>query len=92
MKRCVGFLIVFLALSTSPGWAQRQTVRSPEVAPDRMVTFRLLAPKATEVTLTGEFMKGSKNLQKDEGGLWTVTLGPIGRSAEFLRRPAGSAR
>ncbi|HWB87452.1 MAG TPA: alpha/beta hydrolase-fold protein [Bryobacteraceae bacterium] len=53
------------------------TVRSPEVAPDRTVTFRLRAPAATEVTLTGEFMKGSKPLQKDADGVWSVTVGPL---------------
>jgi enterochelin esterase family protein len=42
-----------------------------------MVTFRLRAPAATEVTLTGEFMKGSKPLEKDAGGVWSVTVGPI---------------
>ena len=40
--------------------------RSPEVAPDRRVTFRLLAPKASEVTLTGEFMEGGRSLQKGD--------------------------
>jgi len=58
-------------------WAQTSAVRSPEVAADRRVTFRLLAPKATDVTLSGEFMAGAKPLQKDETGLWTVTVGPI---------------
>lgn len=52
-------------------------VRSPEVAADHRVTFRLLAPKATEVVLTGEFMDGEKSLQKDDKGLWSVTVGPI---------------
>ena len=36
-------------------------IRSPEVGPDRRVTFRLLAPKASEVILTGEFMEGSRS-------------------------------
>jgi enterochelin esterase-like enzyme len=53
------------------------SVRSPEIAADRQVTFRLLAPKATEVTLTGEFMEGNKSLQKDEKGVWSVTIGPM---------------
>ncbi len=53
-------------------WAQ-----SPEVAADRHVTFRLLAPKATEVSLSGEFLSGSKPFQKDDKGLWTVTVGPV---------------
>jgi enterochelin esterase family protein len=42
-----------------------------------MVTFRLLAPSASDVTVAGEFMKESKPLQKDAQGLWTVTLGPF---------------
>src|SRR3954469_11744600 len=58
-------------------WAQTAAVRSPEVGADRKVTFRLKAPKATEVTLSGEFMSGTKPFQKDEKGLWTVTVGPI---------------
>ncbi len=51
--------------------------RSPEVGPDRRVTFRLLAPKASEVILTGEFMEGSRSLQKDDKGVWSVTVGPL---------------
>jgi enterochelin esterase-like enzyme len=59
-------------------WGQQPpAVRSPEIAPDRTVTFRLSAPKATEVTLTGEFMKESKPFQKDPSGVWSVTIGPL---------------
>jgi len=58
-------------------WAQAATVRSPEVAADRRVTFRLLAPKATDVSLSGEFMTGAKPFQKDEKGLWSITVGPV---------------
>jgi enterochelin esterase family protein len=57
-------------------WAQAP-VRSPEVAPDRRVTFRLLAPNAGQVSLTGEFMRGTKALEKNEQGLWSVTIGPL---------------
>ena len=49
----------------------------PEVGSDRRVTFRLVAPQAREVLVTGEFMKGSKNLDKNEAGVWSVTVGPI---------------
>jgi enterochelin esterase-like enzyme len=52
-------------------------VSSPEVGPDRRVTFRLHAPKAREVLLTGEFMEGSKALAIDADGLWSITVGPI---------------
>jgi enterochelin esterase family protein len=41
------------------------------------VVFRLRAPAASEVTLTGEFMRGGKPLQKDAEGVWSVTVGPL---------------
>jgi enterochelin esterase-like enzyme len=73
MKRIVA--LVFLI----PGaWAQNPPpVHSPEIARDRTVTFRVRAPKAAEVSLTGEFMKGAKPLEKSADGLWSVTVGPI---------------
>src|SRR5580693_752769 len=60
-------------------WAQNAPapVRSPEVGADRSVTFRVRAPKATEVTLTGEFMRGSKPLEKSGDGVWSLTVGPL---------------
>ena len=50
---------------------------SPEVAADRRVTFRLAAPQAREILLSGEFMPGSKPFEKDANGLWTLTIGPL---------------
>src|SRR5580658_2045070 len=60
-------------------WAQNAPppLRSPEVGADRSVTFRVRAPKATEVTLTGEFMRGSKPLEKSGDGVWSLTVGPL---------------
>ena len=52
-------------------------VRSPELHPNRTVTFRVAAPKAAEVVLTGEFANGPQKMQKDEQGVWTLTLGPV---------------
>src|SRR5205823_5074167 len=83
----VGSLTACLILS--PGWSQpsqapqapsaRQSpaIVSPEVTADHHVTFRLLAPKANEVILNGEFMSGNKTLQKAENGLWSLTVGPL---------------
>jgi enterochelin esterase-like enzyme len=55
---------------------------SPEVHPDHTVTFRLFAPKASEVVLMGspgilEAIKEPKPLQKDDTGVWSVTVGPL---------------
>ena len=52
-------------------------IRSPEVLPDRRVTFRMNAPKASEVRLTCECAKDAQQLKKDERGIWSVTVGPI---------------
>jgi enterochelin esterase-like enzyme len=56
---------------------QLPRIVSPEVATDRRVTFRLHAPKANEVLLTGEFLQGSTPLEKDAAGIWSITVGPI---------------
>jgi enterochelin esterase-like enzyme len=52
-------------------------VRSPEISPDRHVTFRLRAPEVASAVLSGEFMKGTQSFVKDADGLWSVTIGPL---------------
>jgi enterochelin esterase family protein len=52
-------------------------LHSPELHPDRTVTFRLAAPKAAEVRLTGDLVKAAVALEKDDKGVWTVTLSPL---------------
>jgi enterochelin esterase family protein len=47
---------------------------SPEIRPDRTVTFRLRAPQATEVALS---LGGSKPMTKGENGVWSITVGPL---------------
>jgi len=69
------FLIaVTLAVQGPPG-----IVRSPEVHPDRTVTFRLRAPQAALVELTGEVVrgKGPQPMTKGSDGVWTLTIGPL---------------
>jgi enterochelin esterase-like enzyme len=54
-------------------------VVSPEVLPDRRVVFRLRAPKATDVSVTGEVLpaQGAGKMVRDAEGLWSVTIGPL---------------
>src|SRR2546421_6977557 len=49
---------------------------SPEVHPDRTVTFRLRASKASEVTISGD-IGPSRPLIKGDDGVWSVTVGPL---------------
>ena len=59
---------------TGGGQARAAKVRSPEVLADGRITFRLLAPKATEVLVEGNW-EGGRGLAmtKDDSGLWSVT-------------------
>ncbi|MBE2215579.1 MAG: esterase [Opitutaceae bacterium] len=52
-------------------------LESPVVHPDRTVTFRLRATEALKVELSGQFLPAKLPMQKDEAGLWTITVGPI---------------
>jgi enterochelin esterase-like enzyme len=64
----------------------RGSVRSPEISPDRKITFRLSAPQATSVAVSGDW--GGQGgawgaggtpipMTKDANGLWSVTVGPV---------------
>ena len=63
--------------ATQPA-ARPAPLKSPEIHPDRSVTFRLSAPKATEVTLNGSWDNGTDlKMTKDESGVWSTTIGPL---------------
>jgi len=58
------------------------TVNSPEVTEDHMVIFRVKAPEAREILLSGNVLPGlnmSKPVpfSKGEDGIWTLKVGPL---------------
>jgi enterochelin esterase-like enzyme len=57
--------------SQPPGW-----LITPEVHPDRRVTFRFRAPNAREVKLAREGTEPIA-MQKDDTGVWSVTTAPL---------------
>jgi enterochelin esterase family protein len=72
------------------GGPQAPQVVSPEVLPDRRIVFRLLAPQAQNVRITGTDIpplaggRGgapaateASTMRKAENGVWEVTLGPV---------------
>jgi enterochelin esterase-like enzyme len=79
MRSCLpwagALTLVAAACAQTPGAA----LQSPEVLPDHRVTFRIAAPNASEVTLTGDWLGTTPppKLTKNEGGIWTITLGPF---------------
>lgn len=83
MYRYLLLTAVFLTAASAQGPRRERSlgdmIQSPEVASDHRVTFRILAPKATEVTLTGDWLGTTPppKLTKDDRGIWSVTLGPF---------------
>ena len=55
------------------------TLKSVRVGADNRITFSVFAPKASEVTVGGDFTLGgpAAKLTKTENGVWTYTTGPI---------------
>jgi enterochelin esterase-like enzyme len=77
-------LVSYVVLLSSVALPQPQTdtLVSPEVRPDRRVTFRIRAPKASDVTFFGDWMPvgSQEKMSKDAEGVWSVTLGPLAPS------------
>ncbi|MGH9575344.1 MAG: esterase, partial [Candidatus Acidiferrales bacterium] len=93
MNRVCRRFLIAAALIATPAYCQNQAaqpaaaaaapapaprLRSPEIAEDHHVTFRLYAPKANEVTLNGDWI-GATNIAmtKDDSGVWSATVGPL---------------
>ena len=76
-----GYAVLCLLLLVCPtsrlDAQRRQSIISPEINSQNRVTFRLLAPNATQVGLQAQFSQGIQPMAKDSKGLWHVTLGPV---------------
>jgi 1,4-alpha-glucan branching enzyme len=53
------------------------TLKSPEVLPDHHVVFRIYAPKASEVSVSGDWITQGRGtggkLKKADNGVWSLT-------------------
>jgi enterochelin esterase family protein len=88
-------LSVIAALSLSVAFAQPPAggsgrgpqlppVMSPEVSPDRTVTFRIAAPSAQNVRITGGDIPNiaqHSQMTKGANGVWEATIGPLDAGA-----------
>ncbi len=71
---------------TRPGRRRRRAGRHPTTPSspprsneDHRVTFRIYAPKASEVAVQGDLVEnyGAVPMTRDEEGVWSVTVGPL---------------
>ena len=60
----------------SRGSPRRDGRYVPEVAQDRLVTFRLRAPEAKAVTVSGDF-GNDVEMRRSADGVWSATVGPL---------------
>jgi len=65
-----------VVLTTSAMAQQVPRVQSPEVRPDRRVTFRFLAPNGKDVSLVLEGADKAP-MKQDDNGIWTITTDPL---------------
>lgn len=58
---------------------QRKEIISPEIHADNSVTFRLMAPNANQVSVTGDFLaqKETAKMTNNAGGVWSYTTRPL---------------
>ena len=80
MKRIL--LISVALLIGAAAWSQQALgpgtgLVSPEINPDHSVTFRLFAPKAISVKVTGDFQNGRADMTEGKDGVWTYTTAPL---------------
>ncbi len=61
------------------GQGRAAPVRSPEVNPDRTITFRVYAPDAHAVSVGGDMIQDQprRPMTRDSAGVWSATLGPF---------------
>jgi enterochelin esterase-like enzyme len=71
---CNMILWIYMAVAQPP---RGPFVVSPQVLPDKKVTFRYLAPLAKEVKLSAQFERAAIPMVKDSIGIWSVTVGPV---------------
>jgi enterochelin esterase-like enzyme len=92
MFRILTIMLCLITLLAGFSWAQGNPVPlaatgivSPEVHPDRTVTFRIQAPKASVVEIAGEWISANhaettvtgSEMKKDDKGVWSITIGPL---------------
>jgi enterochelin esterase-like enzyme len=61
----------------APPAPRPRRIVSPELGPDGRVTFRLRAPRASEVLVRGLFFQDRLPLTRDASGDWSGTVGPV---------------
>ncbi|HMP91229.1 MAG TPA: alpha/beta hydrolase-fold protein [Phnomibacter sp.] len=72
------FILISLCYTSTQAQPPRgPLVTSPQVLPDKKVTFRYLAPQAKDVRLSAQFERAPLPMVRDSLGIWSITVGPV---------------
>src|SRR6185436_9179288 len=77
------FLFMAFASQAQEAIFRASDIVSPEIGADNKVTFRVYAPYAKSVMVSGDwlppqgFMPGSASMNRDQKGVWTITTGVL---------------
>lgn len=80
MKQLIAFAVLsavtFVAGAQEAIWGDSK-VKSPEIAASGEVTFRIWAPDAASMSVSGDFSPSDISMTRDSSGLWSVTTPPL---------------
>lgn len=76
MKK-IQLFIALILLATTIQAQRNPVIVSPEMGPKNSATFRFFAKDAKVVLLEAQFLKDKLPMQKDEVGVWSVTVNSI---------------
>lgn len=68
----LGICICFCVAAQRP-----PAISSPDINPDKSITFRYFSKTAGRVWVSGEFLKTPVKMEKDTSGIWSVTVPPV---------------
>ena len=76
---CMAFMLLPIEALAQQALGGGSKIVSPEIHENHMVTFRLRAPKAVKVQVTGDFLStGVADLVENKEGVWEyTTLEPL---------------
>lgn len=76
LKAIIVLILCGIVVCDLSAQGRRAQIISPEVLPDKTVTFRFSAPEAKDVKVSTQFIAGAQQMKKNDNGVWSVTLGP----------------
>jgi enterochelin esterase-like enzyme len=70
-------ILIIMIPATITAQVRNRAIVSPEVHPDQSATFRITAREAKSVNLSIPDAKITQSMEKNESGVWSVTIGPL---------------